>query len=82
MTQKEFFSKTNTDHLLSMRYRETCHYPEYEGQTPNFCNDSGIMYYINKQLLYEELSRRPHRIRKRHLRKKKIQQKWKTSTYL
>jgi hypothetical protein len=71
MTQKEFFSKTQTDNLLRLRYRETCSYPENEEDEPAR-NDGGVLsWYIDKELLYAELATRPHRIRARDRRKLK-----------
>lgn len=68
MTQKEFFKKANTDHLLSMRFASTCRYPQNEGDKPDFSND-GLYWYINKTWLYEKLALRPHRIRAKSRRK-------------
>ncbi len=68
MTQKEYFSKAQTDKLLSLRYRVSCPYPVNEGDKPNYINDH--MWDIDKSLLYEELAKRPHRIRAKHRRKR------------
>lgn len=71
MTQGEFFSKTQTDYLLCLRYATTCGYPQNEGDTPAY-NDGGVMsWYIDKELLYAELATRPHRIRAKDRRKRK-----------
>lgn len=67
MTQKEFFKKCNTDHLLSMRYSKSCQYPKNVGDLPDYKDGC---YTIDKELLYQELSERPHRIRAKHRRKK------------
>ncbi len=71
MTQKEFFQQAQTDHLLHLRFRTTCNYPKQAGDKPDFDNDSGKMYDIDKKVLYTELSKRPHRIRAKDRRKKK-----------
>lgn len=68
MTQKEFFKKCNTDHLLSMRYKVSCYYPQKEGDKPDYPSDG--MYDINRRWLYEELNKRPHRVRAKDRRKK------------
>ncbi len=53
-----------------MRYASTCYYPKKEGDKPNFGHDgSGNMWYIDKELLYAELARRPHRVRAKDRRK-------------
>ncbi len=70
MTQKEFFKSTQTDKLLSLRYQTTCHYPKNIGDKPDYDNDRGKMWYIDKDLLYDELSKRPHRVRAKDRRKK------------
>lgn len=70
MTQKEFFKKCNTDHLLSMRYQLSCHYPINEGDKYDYSND--MMWDIDKKLLYSELARRPHRVRAKNRRKSKF----------
>ena len=62
MIQAEFFKKTQTDNLLRLRYARTCGYPKVEGDKPDYDNDSGLSWYIDKDLLYTELSTRPHRI--------------------
>lgn len=69
MTQKEFFKKCNTDHLLSMRYQVSCDYPQKEGDKPDYQSDG--MYDINREWLYEELATRPHRVRAKERRKNK-----------
>ena len=69
MTQQEFFKTTQTDNLLRLRFVKTCKYPQTEGDPPDFNNDSGVSYYINKELLYKELSTRPHRVRAKDRRK-------------
>ena len=69
MTQQEFFKKTQTDNLLRMRYMITCYYPQKDGDKPDYDNDRGKMWYIDKKILYEELSKRPHRIRSKDRRK-------------
>ncbi len=71
MTQKEFFSKTQTDNLLKMRFENTCRHPKTKGDEPDYEGDSGRMWYIDKTLLYAELAKRPHRIRAKDRRKKK-----------
>ena len=71
LTQKEFFSKTQTDNLLRYRFFTTCSYPKVEGDKPDYNNDEGLSWYIDKELLYTELSKRPHRIRAKDRRKKK-----------
>jgi hypothetical protein len=71
MTQQEFFSKTQTDRLLRMRYAATCSYPKNEEDEPAY-NDGGVLsWYIDKELLYAELATRPHRIRAKDRRKLK-----------
>jgi hypothetical protein len=72
MTQQEFFAKTQTDNLLRLRQHSTCQYPVNKGDTPNYDNDSGKSWYMDKTLLYAELSKRPHRVRAKDRRKKKI----------
>tara|TARA_R110000782_G_scaffold265813_1_gene359807 strand:- start:479 stop:703 length:225 start_codon:yes stop_codon:yes gene_type:complete len=69
MIQQEFFKKTQTDNLLRHRYAKTCAYPKKEGDTPDYNNDSGLSWYIDKELLYKELETRPHRIRAKDRRK-------------
>ena len=69
MIQEEFFKKTQTDNLLRHRYAKTCAYPKKEGDTPDYNNDSGLSWYIDKELLYKELETRPHRIRAKDRRK-------------
>jgi hypothetical protein len=70
ITQKEWFSKINTDHLLSLRYKNVCSYPRNENDKDCGYKSGNFMgYYIDKNLLYEELSKRPHRIRKKDRRK-------------
>jgi hypothetical protein len=71
MTQEEFFKKTQTDNLLRFRYLRTCGYPKVEGDKPDYDNDSGKSWYIDKDLLYNELSKRPHRVRAKDRRKVK-----------
>lgn len=71
MTQEEFFKKTQTDNLLRFRYVNTCSYPKIEGDKPDYDNDRGKMWYIDKELLYSELSKRPHRVRAKDRRKSK-----------
>ncbi len=70
-TQQEFFKKATTDHLLSIRYNTYCQYPQQENDKPDFTGDSGNLYYINKNWLYEELGKRPNRVRAKDRRKKK-----------
>lgn len=70
MTQQEFFKKTQTDNLLRMRFMKTCAYPQNKSDKPDFDNDSGKSWYINKELLYAELKERPHRVRAKDKRKK------------
>jgi len=72
MIQAEYFKKATTDTLLHLRFRISCYYPIVENQKPDFNNDCGWMWYIDKQVLYEELSKRPHRVRVKHRRKSKI----------
>lgn len=69
MTQEEFFKKTQTDNLLRLRYVKTCSYPKGEGDKPDYDNDRGKMWYIDKELLYNELTTRPHRVRAKDRRK-------------
>ena len=69
MTQQEFFKKTQTDNLLRLRYVKTCSYPKNVGDKPDYDNDSGLSWYIDKELLYIELAKRPHRIRAKDRRK-------------
>lgn len=74
MTQQEFFSNTQTDNLLRMRYVEFCSYPVNEGDKPDYADDSNgkiQSWYIDKKLLYDELAKRPHRVRAKDRRKKK-----------
>lgn len=71
MTQLEFFKKTQTDNLLRIRYTSTCYYPKNEGDNPNYNADGVLMWYIDKELLYNELSNRPHRVRAKDRRKSK-----------
>ena len=71
MTQQEFFKKTQTDNLLRLRYAKTCRYPQNEGDKPDYDNDSGLCWYIDKELLYAELATRPHRVRAKDRRKPK-----------
>ena len=71
MIQLEFFKKTQTDMLLSMRYKQTCYFPQNESDKPDYDNDQGKMWFINKELLFAELSTREHRIRAKDRRKSK-----------
>jgi len=71
MIQEEFFKKTQTDNLLRMRFAKTCYHPQKENDKPDYDNDSGKMWYIDKELLYQELATRPHRVRAKDKRKKK-----------
>jgi hypothetical protein len=71
MIQEYFFKKTQTDNLLRLRYARTCSYPKVESDAPDFSNDSGRSWYIDKELLYNELSKRPHRVRAKDRRKVK-----------
>ena len=71
MIQQEFFKKTQTDNLLRLRYATTCGYPKVEGDKPDYNNDSGLSWYIDKELLYAELATRPHRVRAKDRRKPK-----------
>ena len=71
MTQQEFFKKTQTDNLLRMRFAQTCEYPKKEGDKPDYDNDSGKSWYIDKEALYAELTTRPNRVRAKDRRKKK-----------
>lgn len=71
MTQKEFFATTQTDNLLKMRFQKMCYHPVNEGDKPDYYDsDSGSAFCIDKKLLYNELSKRPHRIRAKDRRKK------------
>lgn len=77
MTQKDWFKKLNTDWLLSLRYRKVCPYPRFDGDEPHYAEieDWGmckIGYEIDKDLLRQELSTRPHRVRAKHKRKRKL----------
>ena len=72
MTQYEFFRKTQTDNLLRLRYSSTCMYPQKDGDKPDYNNDSGLSWYINKELLYAELALRPLRVRARDRRKSNL----------
>lgn len=74
MTQKEFFKQTQTDNLLRLRFATTCLHPQNVGDEPDYDNDRGKMWYINKEWLYAELATRPHRIRAKDRRKNKIAQ--------
>ena len=74
MIQSEFFKKTQTDNLLRLRFCRTCSYPKVEGAKPDYDNDSGLSWYIDKDLLYTELSTRPHRVRAKDRRKSKLKQ--------
>lgn len=69
-TQEEFFSKTQTDNLLRHRYINSCEYPVKVGDKPQYTGDRP-MWDIDKELLYAELAKRPHRVRARDRRKKK-----------
>lgn len=71
MNQSEFFKKANTDWLLSMRFQIYCGYPVDENQKPVIQSDGNNYYPIEKQLLYSELNKRPHRVRSKDRRKKK-----------
>ncbi len=71
MIQQEFFKKTQTDNLLRLRYATFCGYPKQEGDKPDYYNDSGLSWYIDKELLYAELTTRPHRVRAKDRRKSK-----------
>ena len=71
MIQRESFKKTQTDNLLRLRYSTTCGYPKNEGDRPDYDNDSGFSWHIDKEALYSELSERPHRIRSKDRRKRK-----------
>lgn len=69
--QKEWFSKINTDWLLSMRYQDYCGRKRYDNDMPIYFGSDFAGYPINKKLLYAELKTRPHRVRARHRRLKK-----------
>lgn len=69
--QKEFFAYTQTDNLLKLRYLSTCEFPEKVGDKPAYDNDGVISWYIDKDLLYAELNKRPNRVRAKDRRKKK-----------
>lgn len=69
MTQKEFFSKTQTDYLLCLRYATTCSYPKNEEDKPAYSDGGVLSWYIDKELLYAELAIRPHRVRAKDRRK-------------
>ena len=69
MTQIDFFKKTQTDNLLRLRFCLTCGFPQHIDDTPDYNNDSGLSWYINKDLLYAELATRPHRVRAKDRRK-------------
>ena len=69
-TQIEWFKTISTDYLLSMRYSSCCIFPRYENDKD--CGFDEILYHIDKELLYDELSKRPHRIRKKDRRKNKL----------
>lgn len=70
MTQRDFFAKTQTDNLLRLRFATTCAHPQQEGDKPDFNNDAGASWYIDKNLLYAELAKRSHRVRAKDRRKK------------
>ena len=74
MIQQDFFKKTQTDNLLRMRFMKTCYHPQQENDKPDYDNDSGKMWYIDKELLYKELATRPHRVRAKDRRKVKNKQ--------
>lgn len=61
--QKDWFAKINTDYLLSLRYLDYCQYPDTETDLIK------PEYRINKTLLFEELAKRPHRVRAKDRRK-------------
>ena len=61
MTQREFFQKTKTVSLFNLRWQKTCYYPQNEGDPPDYDNDQGKVWLINKELLYQELSKRHNR---------------------
>jgi len=69
MIQEEFFKKTQTDNLLRLRFCRTCSFPRVEGDKPDYSHD-GLYWFIDKEKLYLELSKRPHRIRAKSRRKK------------
>ena len=54
-----------------MRYIKTCNYPKNIGDKPDYDNDGGKSWYIDKELLYDELGKRPNRVRAKDRRKKK-----------
>lgn len=73
MTQAEFFKKANTDHLLKMRFGVNyLEHPVNEGDKHDHNSDGVKLWNINKELLYAELATRPHRVRAKDRRKKKL----------
>ena len=73
MIQEEFFRKTQTDNLLRLRFCHYLSYPKIIGDKPYYVDScSGeCLYLIDKKLLYDELSKRPHRVRAKDRRKLK-----------
>jgi hypothetical protein len=74
MIQEEFFKKTQTDNLLRLTFCNYIVYPKMLGDKPNYVEKGGgeCAWSIDKKLLYEELAKRPHRVRARDRRKIKI----------
>lgn len=73
MIQADFFKKTQTDNLLRLRFCHYVGYPKVEGDKPDWWDNCGgdCAWLIDKKLLYEELAKRPHRVRARDRRKPK-----------
>ena len=72
-TQITEFPKMNTDWLLSLRFINSFKYPRFVGDKDLGYGSSGFLgYSIDPDLLYQELNKRPHRIRKRDRRKNKL----------
>lgn len=72
ITQKEWFEKQPTDHLLSMRNDIYCRHPKNINDKPDENEDAGKLWYIDKNLLKAELDKRPHRTRAKDKRKTNI----------
>lgn len=67
MIQKEYFKTLTTDHLLNHRFSIYCSVP--------FCDKSRLYeygYILHKPTLLEELATRPHRVRAKDRRTKKL----------
>ena len=75
ITQKEWFEKQPTDHLLSMRNDIYCNHPKNINDKPDENDDRGKLWHIDKTLLKAELDKRPHRTRAKDKRKTNIIEK-------